>query len=432
MVTVVMMKRFLISIVSLSLLGGGGWFFWQRQQEQISAGFDIQTVAVQANDVRRVVSTSGKVKTLVTVLVGSQLSGQITELYADFNSEVKANTVIARIDPRTFETKVHEAQAAAAVATATVSVQEASLEKAKASLINAEREFKRNQSLQIKGSISESLLDNAQAQYRTAQAEVNMAQAQVANAKATLQQRQASLESAQIDLERTFIRAPIDGIVIERNVDVGQTVAASLSAPTLFTIAQDLRKMQINAQVDEADIGQVSLAAPVFFNVDAYPQQKFTGKIEQIRLAPLEAQNVVTYTMVIAADNPNKILLPGMTANVEIVVAEQHGVLTVPNEALRFRPNETITQLLIPAARTEAVSSASKKNNPHAREGKAPDYKKKDDKGGKRMGQVWVLESTGLLAPRAVELGISDDRWTEVLGTTLQVNEQVVVRVRAK
>jgi len=436
------MKTFLVGILSLSLVASGGWVFWHRQQENVNSAFDIQTLAVQIGEIRRLVSTSGTVKTLVTVLVSSQLSGQITELYADFNSEVKAKAVIARLDPRTYETKVHEAQAVVAVAEASVALQEASLEKAKVTLANAEREFKRNQSLQTKGSVSESLFDSTQAAYRTAQAEINMAQAQLANAKATLQQRKASLASAQIDLERTFIRSPIDGIVIERAVDVGQTVAASLSAPTLFTIAQDLRKVQINAQVDEADIGQVSLTSQVSFTVDAYPAQKFDGKIEQIRLAPTEAQSVVTYTVVIAAENPQKRLLPGMTANVEIVVAERHGVLTVPNEALRFRPNETMVELLKPEARIDwqmgskgglnALTSATKKEAaaviPHFKEA----IPKSGEKVGKRLGQVWILEADGLLAPRSVELGINDDRLTEVFGSSLQTKEQVVTRVRAK
>lgn len=342
------MKTTILFLLLLALIAGAVAYqngYWQASTS--NNGFEVQTVVAALGNVQRMVSTSGTVKALVTLLVGSQLSGQITELNADFNSEVKRNQVIARIDPRTFETHVNEAVAAVAVAEAAITLQEATLTRTKATLENTQRDLQRNQSLITKNLVAESALDNSRAAYQVAKADVAIAQAQLENAKAMLKQRQATLETTRIDLERTYIRSPIDGIVVDRSVDVGQTVAASLSAPTIFTIAQDLREVRIEAQVDEADIGQISSSDSVMFTVDAYQNKSFKGTIEQIRLAPTKIQNVVTYTVIISAKNPDKSLLPGMTANVEIVTGERKNVLVLPNEVLRFRPTETITKALI-------------------------------------------------------------------------------------
>jgi HlyD family secretion protein len=341
-------KTGILFLLLLAIIAGAVAYqngYWQASTA--NNGFEVQTVVAALGNVQRMVSTSGTVKALVTLLVGSQLSGQITELNADFNSEVKKNQVIARIDPRTFAMRVNEAAAVVSVAEASITLQEATLTRAKATLDNIQRELQRNQSLIAKKLVAESALDNSRAAYQVAKADVEIAQAQLENAKATLKQRQAALDTARIDLERTYIRSPIDGIVVDRSVDVGQTVAASLSAPTLFTIAQDLREVRVEAQVDEADIGQISSSDSVAFTVDAYQNKSFKGTIEQIRLAPTKIQNVVTYTVVVSAKNPDKLLLPGMTANVEIVTGERKNVLVLPNEVLRFRPNETITKALI-------------------------------------------------------------------------------------
>ena len=330
-----MATRLLLILVIAAVAGGAGYYYWQQHSR---AKLDIQTVAATRGDVRRVVSTSGTVRALGTVEIGSQLSGNIGELNADFSSEVQKGQVLARIEPSTFDSKVREEEAGLAIAKANVALQNASAQRAEANLRKTEIDRRRADELLHRGVGAQAVLDAATAAHQGAMAELAIAKAQVENAKATVEQRQATLDSVRIDLERTYIRSPIDGVVIERTVEAGQTVAASMTAPKLFTIAQDLSHVQIEAQVDEADIGQVTSDNPVTFTVDAYPDVTFKGKVEQIRLAPVALNNVVTYTVVIAADNPLGRLLPGMTANVEIVTGEHTDVVVVPSDALRFQP----------------------------------------------------------------------------------------------
>jgi len=336
--------RWLPILVVAGLAAGAGYYFWQNRS---SGELDIQTVAATRGDVRRLVSTSGTVRALGTVEIGSQLSGNIGELNADFSSEVKKGQVLARIEASTFDTRVREEEAGVAIAKANVALQEASVARAEANLHKAELDLGRAAELVKKGVGAQAVLDTTTAAQQGAIADLAIAKANVENAKATLEQRQATLDSARIDLERTYIRSPIDGVVIERTVEAGQTVAASMTAPKLFTIAQDLAHVQIEAQVDEADIGQVTGDNAVTFTVDAYPDTTFKGKVEQIRLAPTALNNVVTYTVVIAADNPMGRLLPGMTANVEIVTGEHKQVVVVPNEALRFQPRGAAQAALV-------------------------------------------------------------------------------------
>lgn len=330
-----MAMRWLLIAIMAAIAGGGTYYAWQQQQ---ASQLDIQTAKVGRGDVRRVVSTSGTVRALVTVDIGSQLSGNIGAVNVDYSTEVKQGDVLARIEPSSFETRVRQEEAAVAVAKANVDLQRAGIGRAEANLHKAELDLGRAKELVTKGATSQAALDTAVAAEQGAIADVAVANANVETAKATLAQHEAALDSARIDLDRTYIRSPIDGVVIDKIVEVGQTVAASLQAPKLFTIAQDLTHVQIEAQVDEADIGQVTSANPVTFTVDAYPDVTFDGTVEQIRLAPVSLQNVVTYTVVIAADNPQGRLLPGMTANVEIITGEHQGVLVVPNEALRYQP----------------------------------------------------------------------------------------------
>ena len=304
------------------------------------AAASIDTVPVDRGDIVRTVATSGAVRALVTVEVGSQLSGQIAELYADFNSPVKKDQVIALIDPKTFETRVLQNEADLKVADANVTVQQAGIARAEANLRRARLDYERTEPLVKKGTLPQSDLDSTLAAYESAKADLKMAQAQLENAQATREQRQATLESARIDLDRTRIRSPIDGVVIERVVNQGQTVAASLSSPVLFRIAQDLTQIRIEANVDEADIGNVQQGNSVTFTVDAFPEEEFSGTVDQVRLAPTELQNVVTYTVIISARNPELKLFPGMTAIVEIVTGKSEDVLRVSNEAVRFRPPE--------------------------------------------------------------------------------------------
>ena len=335
---------------------------------------------VERGPIVSAVSSTGTVNAVITVQVGSQVSGQIKELSADYNSEVGEGQVIARIDPQNFEARVRQADAELAVARANVAIQRAGVERAHAelenarsalaaaraqtekagvSVANAKRDLDRKRALYKKAVISESHIDEALATYDQALAQFNsaeaqqqaqaslvgsrkaqlkMAEAQVEHALAQVKQREAALHNSKVDLEHTVIRSPLDGVVIKRSVDIGQTVAASLQAPTLFTIAQDLRRMQVDTNVDEADIGRIQVGQRVTFTVDAFPGREFSGRVEQIRKAPETIQNVVTYTVVVSAENQDQRLLPGMTANVQIVIEERPGVVKVPNAALRFRP----------------------------------------------------------------------------------------------
>ena len=325
----------------LLIVGGAlaaTYVFWDGGDSNGSTTLQIETAAIDTGDIVRSVATSGAVRPLITVEVGSQLSGQIAEIYADFNTPVEKDQILALIDTQTFETRVLQDTANLRVAESNVIVQRANIDRARANLRRAQLEYERAAPLHEKGTLSVSEYDTALANFESAKADLTMAEAQLQNALAALEQRKATLETSQIDLERTKIRSPIDGVVIERAVDQGQTVAASFSAPVLFRIAQDLSEIQIEANVDEADIGNVREGNPVTFAVDAYPDDEFAGEVNQVRLASVELNNVVTYTVIITAKNPRLRLLPGMTAIVEIVTGTSEGVLRVHNDALRFRP----------------------------------------------------------------------------------------------
>jgi HlyD family secretion protein len=286
----------------------------------------FRTDKIIRGDIEMAVSATGTVNPVTTVLVGTQVSGTIKELYVDFNSPVKKGKMIARIDPALFEAQVNQAKANFLSA-------KANLEKAGATLVDAKRTMDRNKELFSKNLVARSDLDTAETNYETANASVSAAKSQVA-------QTEAALSLAETNLRYTKIVSPVDGIVVSRNVDVGQTVAASFQTPTLFSIAQDLTKMQIDTSVDEADIGKIKVGQDVEFTVDAYPDITFKGKVWQIRNAPITVQNVVTYDVVINVDNPELKLKPGMTANVSIIVSIKKDVLKIPNVALRFKPAE--------------------------------------------------------------------------------------------
>lgn len=338
---------------------------------------------VERGSIVRLVSSTGTLNALVQVQVGSQVSGQIKELLADFNSQVQQDQVIARIDPVNFEARVRQCEAELAVSMANVAIQSSAVERARAELQNArsgaaatmaqtekarvvlndaKRNRNRKEALHKKSIISESQFDEAVAAYdqavaqvraaeaeekgkysliRSREAALKMAKAQVEHSRAQVKQKEAALHQSKVDLEHTVIRSPVDGVVIGRSVDIGQTVAASLQAPTLFTIAQDLREMQVDTSVDEADIGCIQVGQGTTFSVDAFPGREFKGQIIQIRIQPKTVQNVVTYTVVVSVDNSGLLLLPGMTANVQIAVDERSNVLKVPNGALRFKPPGT-------------------------------------------------------------------------------------------
>ncbi len=297
--------------------------FWFTTRADRSAPV-YRTAKIERGPLTASVSATGTLNPVVSVQVGTQVSGQIKELFVDFNSPVRRGELVARIDPETFEYRVRQAQADAEAA-------RSALGRAQVNLLNAQRELNRTRELVARNFVSPAELDTRQAAY-------DLAAADVRNAQAVLAQREASLASARVDLGRTEIRAPVDGVVIKRSVDVGQTVAASLQAPELFVIARDLRDMQVEASIDEADIGRIRLGQRATFTVDAFPGRSFSGEVRQIRKAAQSVQNVVTYTVLITANNESGILMPGMTANVRVVTDTRESVLLVPNAALRFRP----------------------------------------------------------------------------------------------
>src|SRR5262245_20368860 len=372
------MKRIVPLVLVAVMVGAGVWGYLYTQSRGSAPKY--RTARVERGPLTSAVSATGNLNAVTTVQVGSQVSGQIKELMADFNTPVKKNQVIARIDPEIFQAKVTQAQADVASAQATVANQQAQVQKAKADVENAKaalaegkantaksqvtvvdsrRDLDRKTALFSRELIAKSDLDSAQAVYdsaiaqldaskakeeslsaaiQSASAQLRVTEAMLLSARAQVEQKKAGLVQAQVDLEHTTIRAPVNGVVVSRAVDVGQTVAASLQAPVLFTIAEDLTKMQVEVSVDEADIGRIRLEDRVSFTVDSFPGQTFAGVVTQIRKAALVVQNVVTYTVVVAVDNPRGILLPGMTANAKMIVAEKPSVLKVPNAALRFRP----------------------------------------------------------------------------------------------
>ncbi|QOW20915.1 efflux RND transporter periplasmic adaptor subunit [Lysobacter ciconiae] len=302
-----------------------GVYFWQQRASGDGAG-DYRTATAERGDVRVSISATGTLGAISTVDVGSQISGLVTEVLADFNDTVSKGQVIARIDPSTFDAQIAQGNAA-------VQAAQASLATARAAAANAEADFRRKTELGERQLVASSDIDLA----RTAR---DQARAQVQSAQAQITQHRASTRTSQLNLERTEIRSPVDGVVLTRTVEPGQTVAASLQAPVLFQIAEDLSKMEIVLAIDEADIGQVKTGQGVSFGVDAFPDRQFRGSVQQVRLSATNTNNVITYPVVVAVDNPDQILLPGMTANAEIEVSRRDDVLRVPNAALRYKPAE--------------------------------------------------------------------------------------------
>jgi HlyD family secretion protein len=311
-----------LAAVLIVIAGAAGAAYWYLRGEAAAPTYRL--AKVERGPLTATVSASGTLTPVTSVSVGTQVSGQIKELFVDFNSPVKKGQLIARIDPETFEYRVRQAQADADAARSAVY-------RAQVNLANAQRELTRAKELVGRNFVSPAELDARQAAYDLAAAELKTAQA-------TLAQREAQLASAKVDLARTEIRAPVDGVVIKRSVDVGQTVAASLQAPELFVIAKDLRDMQVETSIDEADIGRIRVGQRATFTVDAFPGRTFTGEVKQVRKAAQTVQNVVTYTVLVTANNESGQLMPGMTANVRIVTDTRESVLKVPNAALRYRP----------------------------------------------------------------------------------------------
>jgi len=434
----------LIVLLALVALGGFSYYNSSKKVEYLTARID-------RGDIESNISATGNCNAVITVQVGSQVSGNILELYADYNSKVKKDELVAVIDPAPFQAKVDQAKASldaakasvlnaqfsvkksdsdVANADANIANQKANVVRAKSAVTDAKIKLGHRQDMFKQGVLSEEDLETAQATYDQAvasldaanaqlvaaqtaldstKAQRDVAQAQLASAQAQVKQNEANLASSQLDLDHTKIRAPVDGTVIARNMDRGQTVAASFSAPTIFQIAQDLTKMQVDANIDESDIGRVKLAQQASFTVDAYPGQVFQGTIFQIREAPINVQNVITYDVVIRVDNPDLKLFPGMTANVRILTDRATGVLRVPSAAFRFRPP------------TEAVQT-----------------KQKGGGGGKGRGgfqaqqTIYLLGEDGVPKPQRVRVGIGDGNFITVVSDNVKEGDQVITGIALK
>lgn len=378
-----MKKLFLAIAISLVVLIAAGYFFFLKKAPAV-----FKTAKVERGSVVAVVSATGTLNAVTTVQVGTQVSGTIQKLFVDYNSQVTKGQIIAQIDPAIFASQVDQSQGNYQSALA-------NLEKLKAVALDASRTLARNRQLVKEGIVSQGDFDTAETKYQEAVAAVRAAEGSV------LQTRGASRQT-RTNLHNATIRSPVDGVVISRNVDVGQTVAASFQTPTLFTIAQDLTKMQINTSVDEADIGKIQVRQPASFTVDAYPEIQFKGLVSQVRIAPIITQNVVTYDVVVIVENKDLKLKPGMTANVSIEVMRKDAVLTIPSSALRFKPED--------AGELTTSRSSGRSGQP-----------------GKNLSQkVYVLkEGKPRMVP--VQTGISDDTHVEIVAGELLPGQEVIV-----
>lgn len=483
-----MNKRVLSSLAAIALLAGaayGGWRYFAAGAEQQR----YKLAKAETGPLTATVAATGTLNPVISVQVGSQISGQVKELFADFNSPVQAGQLIARIDPETYQQKVRQAEADLETARAASLTQRADLLRVETIVKDAQRDYDRKKMLVEKHFISSADLDKAEATLDTAKAQRQVSLAQVENSLAVIRQREALLAQAKIDLGRTEIRSPVDGVVVKRSVDRGQTVAASLQAPELFIIAQNLKEMQVDTSIDEADVGRIRLGQSASFSVDAFPGRQFHGEVKQIRKAAKIESNVVTYTVVVSASNPDQSLLPGMTANVRIVTAQKDQVLKVPNAALRFRPPGTsddktaastaaptagggvlkqmrerlVKELNLDAAQLDKLDAlfaaqrekyAAARELPEAERGKAmernradlreriaelltPDQKKRYTEisaefqsartaGGGGSGRVWQVDADGKPKAVPVRLGLTDGTMTEIVGGELAAGDEVI------
>lgn len=379
------MKKYILpALLVIALLAVAGYYFTRKPQAP-----NYKTAKVERGDIVAAVSATGNLAAVVTVQVGTQVSGTIQTLHVDFNSKVRKGQAIAQIDPALFNAQVEQTRGNYLNA-------QANLQKAQADLTDAKRNLERSRQLLKDGIISQGDFDTAETRYLQADAAVKGAEGSVA-------QTRGAYNQAQTNLRYATIKSPVDGIVVSRNVDVGQTVAASFQTPTLFTIAQDLTKMQIETSVDEADISRVRVGQPVSFTVDAYPEIRFNGRVTQIRNAPVVTQNVVTYVVVVGVDNRELKLKPGMTANVAIETARKDNVLRLPAAALRFRPKDAKETKEKPA-------------------GGMPRMMKKEP-----AQQVYTLGAEGKPVPIAVKTGISNNGQVELLEGKLKESDEVIV-----
>ena len=345
------MKRAIIVLLIVAAIGAGaGAYYIRRGGQEVQ----VQTAPVSRGDITDTVGATGTLQAVTTVQVGSQVSGNISWLGADFNSIVHKDQVIARLDPSLFEAQLQQSKANFTQSQANLVKAQSDLERTKVQLTDAEQKYTRAKELAAKSLLPQSDLDSAKIAVDTAEAQLESQQATVKQSQAQVTMAQASVNQNQVNLDHTIIQAPIDGIVTQRSVDVGQTVAASMQAPTLFIIAADLTKMQVNASIDEADVGRIRPGQHVTFRVDAYPTDTFEGTVSQIRLQPVVVQNVTTYGTIVDVPNNDLKLKPGMTANLKVEIAKRSDALRIPNAALRFRPTADLFAALNQAIPPEA------------------------------------------------------------------------------
>jgi HlyD family secretion protein len=394
-------------VALVAVLGAGGYVYWSGDQKP---PVKYKTAKIERGTVTQVVTATGTINPVITVQVGSQVSGIIQALFADFNSVVKAGQVVAQIDPVPFRTKVTEMEASLQNA-------QGNLARARADLALQKLNFDRAKALFEQQLNAQQDVDNARTAYETSQATTQVAEAQV-------KQAWAQLDTAKVNLEYTTIHSPVHGIVISRNVDVGQTVAASFQTPVLFTVAKDLTKMQVDTNVSESDIGGITDGRPATFVVDAYPNQVFKGVILQVRNAPITVQSVVTYNVVIGVDNTDLRLRPGMTANASIIIARRDDVLKIPNQALRFKP---ATARGGDKSGGPHGESAGKRND--AGQGGAPDGSRRVGGEGRSKSKVWLRDPQGEPTPVEVKIGITDGAFSELVEGELKEGDDVIVGV---
>jgi HlyD family secretion protein len=394
------------------------------------------TAKVERGDIHDVVEATGTINSVITVQVGSQVSGSIAKLNADFNSRVRKGDVVALIDPALFKGALLQATADLKTSEANLEAARANLEKAKATLVQTKADYDRAVGLAKDGVMSKQQLDLAKSNYDAANASVAAAAANITQAQAQISQKDAAVAVAQTNLDYTVIRSPIDGTVVARNVDVGQTVAASLQAPTIFTIAQDLAKMWVYAKTDESDVDNIKVGKGVTFKVDALPKQTFQGVVSQIRMNPTTVQSVVTYDTIIEFANPELKLFPGMTAYVTIPVATAQNVLKLPNTALRYKPPMTPEEILasykrygiegVEGQQAGADSAAAEVGKPSGVSAQNLPRAPKAE-----TAVVWKFHPDNTVEPVRVSLGITDHAYTEVssvLKGELKESDEVIIR----
>jgi HlyD family secretion protein len=394
------------------------------------------TAKVERGEIHDVVEATGTINPIVTVLVGSQVSGTIAELHADFNSIVHKGDVVALIDPALFRGALLEAKSDLENSRANLVAARATVDKLKAALVQSKADYERAKGLSQGGVLSQQQLDIAKSNYDSANAAVNAAVANVTQAEAQVSQKEAAVSVAQTNLDYTVIRSPIDGTVVARNVDLGQTVAASFSAPTIFTIAKDLKTMWVYTKTDESDVGNIQIGKPVTFKVDAFPKETFQGVVKQLRMNATTVQSVVTYDTIIEFANPDLKLFPGMTAYVTIPVDTVRNALKLPNTALRYKPPMAPEEILAvykqygidggeriqgaadaPAATTNAQLGGVAQN--------APRTPKTD------TAVVWKLHPDNSMEPVKVALGITDHEYTQLKGPLkgdLKEGDELIIR----